>query len=332
MPYREVRVGPLRLTMKVSREGAGAYLGLGGPSWATVYEKLADREAVRPSAASATAARTASDDVAVEPGEKSATSVQQRIAGVGWYHTLDLGSGVRTDGLFDHAPHLARYGLPADLSGLRVLDIGAFDGFWALEFERRGAAEVVAFDAPCIGALDFPPGVRAAMEPEILTRPVSAGFPLALDILGSRVERRFGSVYEMAPEALGVFDLTHLGNVLVHLRDPALALARMASVTAGEAWIVEAYEPEFGEDGAVMRYMGGQQDCNWWRFSAPALLAMARDAGFDDVMEVARFAIPFRNSRRDMYMLVIRARGKASLPQPGVAPQTQPLEEGAHAP
>ena len=31
-----------------------------------------------------------------------------------WYHTLDLGNGVRTPGMFDHAPVLDRYPLRQD--------------------------------------------------------------------------------------------------------------------------------------------------------------------------------------------------------------------------
>ncbi len=36
--------------------------------------------------------------------------------------------------------------IPADLTGKTVLDIGAYDGFFSFEFERRGAARVLAID------------------------------------------------------------------------------------------------------------------------------------------------------------------------------------------
>ena len=36
--------------------------------------------------------------------------------------------------------------MPEDLTGMRVLDIGARDGFYTFEAERRGAREVVALD------------------------------------------------------------------------------------------------------------------------------------------------------------------------------------------
>ncbi len=63
--------------------------------------------------------------------------------------------------MFDLRPYVDRYGLPADLSGLRVLDVGTFEGFWAFELERRGAS-VTALDVDRIQQLDWPPRLRPA--------------------------------------------------------------------------------------------------------------------------------------------------------------------------
>jgi tRNA (mo5U34)-methyltransferase len=71
----------------------------------------------------------------------------ERVKLNGWYHTLELAPGVVTPGMFDLRPYVSRYGLPERLDGKRVLDIGTWDGFWAFEMERRGAAEVVASSA-----------------------------------------------------------------------------------------------------------------------------------------------------------------------------------------
>ena len=48
-------------------------------------------------------------------------------------------------GWFDLRPFVADYHLPERMDGMRVLDVGTWDGFWAFEFERRGA-EVVGLD------------------------------------------------------------------------------------------------------------------------------------------------------------------------------------------
>jgi tRNA (mo5U34)-methyltransferase len=38
------------------------------------------------------------------------------------------------------------YQVLPDLTGKRVLDVGAWDGFWTFECLKRGAREVVAID------------------------------------------------------------------------------------------------------------------------------------------------------------------------------------------
>ena len=52
----------------------------------------------------------------------------------------------RHRGADDTPIRLARLDLPASLAGASVLDIGAWDGFFSFEAERRGAARVVAAD------------------------------------------------------------------------------------------------------------------------------------------------------------------------------------------
>ena len=63
-----------------------------------------------------------------------------------WFHTIDLGGGVVTPGQKDTLTEVGIMRLPADLTGRTVLDIGAYDGFYSFEAERRGASRVVATD------------------------------------------------------------------------------------------------------------------------------------------------------------------------------------------
>ncbi len=70
-----------------------------------------------------------------------------RVRAHRWYHTLDLGNGIVTAGVDNSSERLTRLQLPASLAGKSVLDIGAWDGFFSFEAERRGAARVVASDA-----------------------------------------------------------------------------------------------------------------------------------------------------------------------------------------
>ena len=78
-----------------------------------------------------------------------------------WHHSIDLGEGVITDGEVSAGAlemMLQRLQLP-DLSGKTVLDIGAYDGFFSFEAERRAAACVVALDH-YVWSLDLPAHIR----------------------------------------------------------------------------------------------------------------------------------------------------------------------------
>lgn len=125
----------------------------------------------------------------------------------GWRHKMELAPGVFTPGEHDPAAKLAKLRLPADLTGKRVLDIGASDGFFSFECERRGA-QVTAMD------------VRAPH-----------GFGIAKAALGSQVRYVQGSLYD---EDLGQFDLVLCLNVLYHVKEVYLAVERLRQYCAGE--------------------------------------------------------------------------------------------------
>ena len=61
-----------------------------------------------------------------------------------WFHAIELPGGMVTPGWSNpRTDKLPFFGLPDEMHGLRVLDIGHAEGFFSFEAERRGAAEVV---------------------------------------------------------------------------------------------------------------------------------------------------------------------------------------------
>ena len=54
-----------------------------------------------------------------------------------WYHTVDLGDGIITPGVYDYRKELEHFHFPDVMSGMRVLDVGSATGFFAFEFEKR---------------------------------------------------------------------------------------------------------------------------------------------------------------------------------------------------
>ena len=75
-----------------------------------------------------------------------------------WYHTVDLGNGL-VDSRQLRLPRRAcpSSAFPADMHGMRVLDVGAATGFFSFEFERRGA-DVVSVEMASFSDLDVFPG------------------------------------------------------------------------------------------------------------------------------------------------------------------------------
>ncbi|MDQ6747547.1 MAG: hypothetical protein M3010_05505, partial [Candidatus Dormibacteraeota bacterium] len=165
-----------------------------------------------------------------------AADVQAELDAHLWYHTIEVVPGAVTRGWFDQRHALAVMNFP-DVRGKRCLDIGTWDGFYAYEMERRGAAEVVALDVPDLKDLDYPPELRAnpAFDPsqrDRQTRP--SGFQIVHRLRNSRVQWRGCSIYDVAPDTLGKFDVVVVGSLLLHLRDPVRALDAVRTVTAGQ--------------------------------------------------------------------------------------------------
>src|SRR5580658_3153416 len=121
------------------------------------------------------------------------------LAQTGWWHSFELPDGRKIDGANDLPGlkrRLALFPIPDDLSGKRVLDIGAWDGWFSFELERRGA-DVVSVDN-----VESPNFLYLHRE------------------LNSRIDYRILDVYELTPQKLGRFDIVLFLGVLYHLKHP----------------------------------------------------------------------------------------------------------------
>ena len=210
-----------------------------------------------------------------------------RVSELDWYHALELGPGMETEGWFDLRPYVDKYGLPDDMTGMRALDVGTWDGFWAFEMERRGA-NVVALDLDDERQLDWPPRRRPKTFSE---KPRGEGFRLAHEILGSGVERVTLSIYEATPEELGTFDVIMCGSVLIHLRDQLLACERIAGLCSGLFISAEEYDPLAGLSPVpVSRFLADRDsDVVFWLPSERTWRRILWTAGFDRVERQAKF-------------------------------------------
>jgi len=221
-------------------------------------------------------------------------ALAEEVRRLRWYHTLDLGGGVITNGMFDHRPVVDKYLLPADLSGLRCLDVGTMDGFWAFEMERRGACEVVALDLDDPNQLDWPASLRD-ITVKTFDETKEQRFNLAKEALGSRVVRVLRSAYEIDTD-LGLFDLIFSGDLLIHLKDPVTAVERMRRVCRGSAIICNPVTRSRFNRRRPIAEFDGIDEFQWWVFSEAGLARMIRAAGFSHVVVGRAFELPVKES------------------------------------
>lgn len=216
-------------------------------------------------------------------------TVRAAVEQLRWYHTIDLGSGVVTRGIDNTPARLPLLKLPTDLSGRSVLDIGAWDGFFSFEAERRGAKRVVAADH------------YVWHGPGWGTGKGKAGFELARRVLASRVEDCDIDVLDLAPERVGTFDLVFFLGVLYHVPNPLQALERVASVTE-RCLVLETVVDMVGIKRPVAAFYPGRElhddPTNWWGPNHAAVCALLSAVGFTrvEVITPPRSAV-FRAAR-----------------------------------
>jgi hypothetical protein len=125
----------------------------------------------------------------------------------------DIGASLR---FYASGGALARIALPRDLRGFSVLDIGAFDGYFSFEAQRRRGQPRACHRQLRLARQNI------VHEGRLRTGRVSPRF---------QFEDRNVDVMEVSPENVGRFDVVLLLGVLYHLRHPLLALERVRSVT-----------------------------------------------------------------------------------------------------
>ncbi len=199
----------------------------------------------------------------------------KEVEAVKWFHRIPLGHGIVTPGIDDTAAKLARVRLPESLAGRSVLDIGAWDGFFSFETERRGASRVVAVDSHSWTGEGW--GKKA-------------GFELARRALNSKVEDREMEVLELSPESVGEFDVVLFLGVLYHMRHPFLALEKVASVTR-QMLVLETRVDLLAWRTPAMAFYRDRElnndPTNWWAPNIAGLREMLRAVGFRSVQVVS---------------------------------------------
>lgn len=195
---------------------------------------------------------------------------QEAADRIRWWHTMTLPGGVVTKGHYDPTHAFNALRLP-DLHGKTIADVGAWDGFFSFEAERRGAAEVTAVDH------------------HIWHEPTwgRAGFDFARAALKSNVKDIDCDVMNLAwGLALATntqFDVVIFSGVLYHMAHPLRALENVFSITR-EQCVIETHLGCLNVNRPAMEFYEGSElgndPSNWCGPNPACVCAMARVAGF----------------------------------------------------
>jgi len=155
-----------------------------------------------------------------------------------FYHTMDVPGVGTIPGEWDLRAGVDEYLGQLPLAGKRVLELGTASGFFCFAMERRGA-EVVAFDIAPESLPDvIPYGAYSGLaglylglsRPGGLNDQLRNSFWYCYPRFRSRAKVVYGTIYHL-PADIGPVDVATFGSILLHLRDPFLALANAARFT-----------------------------------------------------------------------------------------------------
>jgi tRNA (mo5U34)-methyltransferase len=233
----------------------------------------------------------------------SREELQAQADALQWFHSIDLGNGVRTKGLSNVQLPAAQF---PDFSGRTVLDIGAWDGYYSFLAERGGASRVVALDHYAWGVDMVARGgywnecfqngtlpdqsldLTEFWRPEL---PGRRGFEFAASAIGSKVEPYLADFTTTDLEAVGTFQVVLYLGVLYHMKEPLTCLERLRAVTT-EVAVIETlalHMPKYGDESILQFHSGGEMGTdfgNWYEPNMTGLHALCRAAGFSTMRTV----------------------------------------------
>lgn len=206
--------------------------------------------------------------------------ILSQVEQITWWHRIELplpdGNKIITPGEVNHctdetATH--RFGIPEDLSGKTVLDIGCWDGYFSFLAERRGA-KVSSID-PYQGFTNARIGQR--------------GYRLAHGLLNSKATFWVSDLEMYATDPLNpAVDIVFYFGILYHVDHPLKELEYLYKVTNDFALIETA---TFTDDSTIPNLWqflpGNKNDSNnKWYPSLSALITALQYVGFSSVEKI----------------------------------------------
>ena len=261
---------------------------------------------------------------------RSTFAVPQTVTSIDecfFYHTIDLPEHGTQAGAWDLRGRFSDYIGGVDLTGQRVLDVGAASGFLSFSAEEAGAKEVVSFDLDTADRQHLLPFADSEYVNDHATWSTkqTAGFQrwknaywLAHRLRKSEAKVVYGDVYAL-PDDIGQFDVVILGAILEHLADPIRALASVAK-HAGKTIVINTDYIDTDEPMAQFNGRPDRPEASYifWTYSLGTYRHIMEILGFEIAsVERNRFAAFNGNGEAvdiDRVALVCRRKGAGAAP------------------
>lgn len=216
--------------------------------------------------------------------------LQQKIDSTKWFHTMDLPymlsvdddaparGYIKTPGIVNHCNwKLAteRFGIPEDLTGKDIIDIGAYDGYFSFVAANRNAHSVLAIDPlqDCSNIEHKASAFRIARTALELDEKVA--------FLHTDLEGRSHDV--------DMYDISFYFGVLYHVTNPLQELKHLHAITREYALIETAIcTVPLSSKRPLWEFKPGHNgdNTNMWYPSIAGLRSACYSAGFTSFKEV----------------------------------------------
>lgn len=240
-----------------------------------------------------------------------------------FYHTMDIPGFGLVHGEWDLRERESAYLGNIAFQGKRVLEMGTASGHLCFTMEKMGA-DVVAYDLSEKQEWDIVPYAGYDYEKYISERKrhinrINNGFWLAHQAYGSGAKALYGTVYEI-PDNIGQFDICTFGSILLHLRDPFLALQRVTAHVKETAIVTDVVPKVRGKIFSVVESLTGSRLIRflpnagklrpyetWWNLSPKLVSEFLQILGFGHI-KISFHRQLFRNKETRLYTVVGQRR------------------------
>jgi tRNA (mo5U34)-methyltransferase len=181
-----------------------------------------------------------------------------------WYDHFHFTNGAITNGRSPSATKLASLGLPVELGDIKILDVGAYEGYYSVQMAQRGA--LVTSNDHYIWNV---PGDKSRKN-----------FEFIKEITGAKIQTLEAQIWDLPASD---HQITLFLGVLYHLEDQIGALRKIRE-TATQMVVLETLVDALDQDGPSLKYYPGSKlnldPTNQFGANFDTLVGMFQESGY----------------------------------------------------